>query len=145
MEGSLLQIYKRLKWNILMKNFVELQRHTPLSTKQFQREKKLFTECPTANPRNPKTAVVFTLSCNTYVYVCATVHNCTKTSYPTHITKTTRACNPKRARMHEQWRVLVMGSNEDVVDEGVPRVQEALWVITVLLFLAKHLTSLGVH
>lgn len=47
--------------------------------------------------------------------------------------------------MHEQWRVLVMSSNEDVVDEGVPRVQEALWVITVLLFLAKHLTSLGVH
>ena len=145
MVGSLLQICKRPKWNILMKNFVELQRHIPLLTKQFQRGKKLFPKCLTANPRNPKTAVVFTFSCNTYVYVCATVHHCTKTSYPAHNTKTTRVCNPKRARMHEQWRVLVMGSNEDVVDEGVPRVQEALWVITVLLFLAKHLTSLGVH
>ena len=59
---------------------------------------------------NPRNAVVFTFSSNTYVYWCATVRNCTKTSYLNHNTKTTRVCNPKRARMHEQWRVLVMGS-----------------------------------
>ena len=91
-----------------MKNFVELQRHIPLLTNQFQRDKKIFPKCLRANPRNPKTAVVFIFSCN--VCGCATVHHCTKTSYPTHNTKTTRVCNPKRARMHEQWRVLVMSS-----------------------------------
>ena len=94
----------------LDEKFCRIATPYPLANQTVSKREEIFPKCLTANPRNPKTAVIFTLSCKTYVYVCATVHPCTKTSYPTHNTKTTRVCNPKRARMHEQWRVLVMSS-----------------------------------